>query len=49
MEGNGTYKWADDSIYEGEWFDNKRCGKGKMRYANGDVYEDRFNLGFEES
>ena len=30
------YKNGD--IYEGEWYEEKKHGKGKMRYADGDIY-----------
>ena len=31
--------WKDGSIYEGEWRDDMRHGKGRHIFANGDVYE----------
>ena len=34
-----TQKWADGNVYEGEWRDDRACGKGKLVHANGDVYD----------
>ena len=28
MQGQGTYKYADGGIYEGQWLDSKMHGKG---------------------
>lgn len=36
------YKFNDNSMYSGEWKDNKKHGKGKFSYSNGDVYEGHF-------
>jgi hypothetical protein len=30
MQGVGTYKWADGTLYTGEWFENKMHGEGKF-------------------
>jgi hypothetical protein len=30
--GLGTYRWADGSVYDGEWSNGKRDGKGTMTY-----------------
>ena len=39
FHGNGTMKYADGSLYTGEWRDNKRNGKGCIKYANGNSYD----------
>lgn len=31
MSGKGIYKWANGAEYIGDWKDNKRNGKGKMK------------------
>eukprot|EP00984_Skeletonema_dohrnii_P026186 scaffold15496_cov81-Skeletonema_dohrnii-CCMP3373.AAC.2 len=31
--------YADGSVYEGDWKDDKMHGEGKMTYANGVVYD----------
>ena len=38
-QGKGTYKWADGTVYEGDWLDGEKHGKGTFKDANGDVYE----------
>jgi hypothetical protein len=53
----GIYTWPDGDSYEGEFRDGKRVGRGVLRCANGDVYdqewaEEKFeedNKGIEES
>jgi len=30
-QDKGTYTWADGSKYDGEWSDNKICGKVNMK------------------
>ena len=37
--GEGKFKYSDDSVYQGSWIGNRRHGKGIMNYANGAVYE----------
>lgn len=37
--GYGVLLWPDGSRYEGEWRENKACGKGKFWHADGDVFE----------
>jgi hypothetical protein len=37
--------YADGNIYEGEWKDDKRSGRGKLTYASGEVYEGEFKDG----
>ena len=36
--GYGIYRWADGSVYYGEYKENKRDGQGYQRWANGDEY-----------
>lgn len=31
--------YANGDVYEGDWVNNFKNGKGKMTYVNGDVYE----------
>lgn len=31
--------WQDTAKYEGEWVDNKACGKGKFTHTNLDTYD----------
>ena len=38
MHGQGTYTFADGSVYVGEYRDNNRTGQGTYTYASGDVY-----------
>jgi hypothetical protein len=33
--------YANGEVYEGEWKEGKKEGKGKMGYPNGDEYEGR--------
>lgn len=37
--GRGVQVWEDGSRYEGEWINDRACGKGKLVHGNGDVYE----------
>ena len=34
-QGYGRYKWADGSIYEGDWFDNRISGQGVYVWKDG--------------
>jgi hypothetical protein len=38
-EGYGAQIWADGSIYEGMWRNDKANGVGRLIHADGDVYE----------
>lgn len=38
-DGKGTQIWADGSLYEGYWKNDKANGKGRLIHADGDVYE----------
>lgn len=37
--GFGEYYYRNGDKYEGEFLDDKRDGKGRMRYFNGNVYD----------
>ena len=39
INGQGTYKYPNGEVYEGEWKDRKRNGRGTNKYPNGEVYE----------
>ena len=36
-EGQGTMQWSDGGLYEGMWVNDKRHGKGVMRFGTGDA------------
>jgi len=43
-EGTGTFTWSDrgdelESVYQGEYNNNRRHGKGKRTYGNGSIVE----------
>ncbi len=38
-DGKGTQIWADGSLYEGFWKNDKANGRGRLIHADGDVYE----------
>lgn len=44
-QGRGKIIDQTESIYEGEWLDDKRNGLGFYKYANGDLYEGTFSKG----
>ena len=35
-------KWANDDIYKGEWFQNKKNGRGLDFYLDGSRYKGEF-------
>lgn len=37
-EGHGKYLWADGSVYEGEWIDNRISGNGIYLWKDGRRY-----------
>jgi len=37
--GNGTFRYADNSVYTGEFLEGKRSGKGVCIFENGNVVE----------
>ena len=44
-EGRGTYLYASNDVYEGEYRAGKRDGRGVYMYAGGDVYEGEYKAG----
>ena len=38
-DGQGVQIWADGSLYEGYWRNDKANGRGRLIHADGDVYE----------
>ena len=42
MNGRGTYRYSDGSVFEGSWVDSKMHGKGVYVYPNHDRYEGEF-------
>jgi hypothetical protein len=38
-DGRGYQIWADGSLYEGYWLNDKANGRGRLIHADGDVYE----------
>ena len=34
-------------VYDGEWKDNKKNGRGTLRYSDGDVYDGEFKDGLK--
>jgi hypothetical protein len=36
MHGKGLYIWADQTRYEGSWFNGERSGEGMMTLPNGE-------------
>lgn len=39
-EGNGKYIFQNGDVYDGNWVDDKKNGRGKYYYASsGDCYE----------
>jgi hypothetical protein len=45
QSGSGVSRYADGSIYEGNWENGTKHGKGVMKYKNGIVYEGMFKEG----
>ena len=37
----GTFYYSENEHYEGEWYESKRNGWGRMYYEDGSVYEGR--------
>ena len=44
-EGQGVYKFSDESVYDGEWRANQHHGRGTLYYASGSVYEGQWIAG----
>jgi hypothetical protein len=38
-DGRGVQIWADGSIYEGYWKNDRANGRGRLIHSDGDVYE----------
>ena len=47
MHGRGVYRYADGTVYEGDFKDGKKHGRGVYRFANGSVYEGDWKDGKE--
>ena len=45
MNGHGIYKYSDGAIYDGEYVNGLREGKGRIIYSNKTVYEGEFKGG----
>ena len=45
MDGSGTYRYADGSVYRGEWRAGRKAGHGRMQWASGDVYDGAWAAG----
>ena len=39
IHGFGTYSWADEKEYVGEWVSNKMQGQGHLKWPNGKEYK----------
>ena len=35
--GKGKFYYQDGGLYDGEWKENKMCGKGKLFYQSGKI------------
>lgn len=44
-DGFGIQNYVDESVYEGEWSEDKPCGWGKMKHFNGEEYTGEFKNG----
>ena len=45
MHGRGVYRYADGSVYEGDFKDGKKHGRGVYRSASGNLYEGDYKDG----
>ncbi len=45
--GHGKYT-IDDAVYEGEWFEGKKYGRGKIIFASGSIFEGSFKNDMKE-
>ena len=36
--GKGAYKWADNSVYDGDWYDNNIEGFGEYKWPDNRGY-----------
>ena len=48
MDGLGVYKYANGSVYDGNWKDNKFNGRGKLTHPSGKQYDGYFKDGLPE-
>ena len=49
MNGNGKYTYKEDKkIYEGEYLNGVKEGKGKLYYPDGKIYEGNFKEGLPD-
>ena len=39
VQGKGKHSRPDGSVYDGDWKNDKKHGRGKYVYGNGDTYE----------
>ena len=39
MDGQGSFKWADGSKFEGQYLDDKKSGRGTYYLKNKEVIE----------
>ena len=39
VDNHPIFKFQNGDIYQGDWYNNKKKGKGTMTYANGDNYD----------
>ena len=46
--GRGTARYADGTVYEGEWKAGEKEGRGTYRFASGAVYEGEYKAGKKE-
>ena len=37
------HRYTSGTVYDGEWRENKKNGRGVYRYADGDLYEGKVN------
>jgi hypothetical protein len=44
-EGQGTLRFSEGTVYEGQWKAGKQDGVGTLRRASGEVYEGEYRLG----
>ena len=43
LNGHASYTYSNGDVYEGEWCNDLREGRGKTMYASGAVYEGQFS------
>jgi hypothetical protein len=45
ISGKGVYKYSDGRIYEGQFFENLKHGRGKHVMKSGIIYNGEYKLG----